>query len=61
MTENLPTVRRQPPETPRANNEEDCVIVSQWRDDEAVVMGNCTKGNEEWLKAPYSLDLLNCR
>lgn len=58
-TENLPILHGgEPPDPLEADNEREAIIVSQWRNSQAVAMGDETK--EEWIIAPaaYGLDFM---
>ena len=57
--ENLPVLHnREPPDPLEAENEREAIIVSQWRNSQAIAMGDETK--EEWIIAPaaYGLDFM---
>ena len=60
MADNLPVrhPRDEPPDLLEAECVEDAIIVSQWRNSQAIVMGDEAKG--EWLIAPnaYGLDFM---
>ena len=58
MADDLPVLhpREKEPDPLEADSVEDAVIVSQWRNSQAIAMGNESK--EEWIIAPaaYGLD-----
>jgi len=60
MADDLPAVRNRDkrPDPLEAENSKEAIIVSQWRNSQAIALGDESK--EEWIIAPaaYGLDMM---